>query len=118
MFESRDLSLLQNASWMSTGKNKAKWDYIEKRVLQSAKDLMNKKQIPQYAFMYLLDPGMLKEAVEECFKSPYHEWSCPDCGICVFAPRKWLHFHLGKHGKFREREQRGGEHFQMDFKLY
>ncbi len=113
----RDLTLLQN-SWMSAGKNKEKWDYVSKRVIQSAKDLMYKKQIPQYAWSYLTDPAMLKEGIEECFKAKYHEWSCPECGICVFAPRKWLHFHLGKHGRFRQREQRGGEHFQMKFKLY
>jgi len=113
-----DLSLIQTNSWMSAGKNKAKWDYISERVLQSAKDLMYKKQIPERCWIYLKDPQMLQQGIEECFKAIYHEWSCPECGICVFAPRKWLHFHLGKHGKFTEREGRGGEHFQMKFKLY
>ena len=74
----RDLSLIQTNSWMSSGKNKAKWDYISKRVLQSAKDLMYKKQIPEYAWMYLKDPGMLREGIEECFKAEFHEWSCPE----------------------------------------
>lgn len=103
---------------MAVGLNKIKWDYVTKRVLQSAKDLMYKKQIPEYAWGYLTDPKMLQDGIEECFRSPNHEWACGKCGIVVFAPRKWLHFHLAKHGKFREREGRGGEKFQMKFNLY
>lgn len=102
---------------MYTGKNKTKYDYVAQRVYKSAQDLMNKKLIPEYAWIYLKDPKMLKAGIEECFKGPFREWSCPECLIKVFGPRKWLHFHLAIHGKFNEREQRGGEIFKMKFHI-
>ena len=37
----RDLTLLGN-SWMAAGKNKMKYDYVSKKVRESAKDLINK----------------------------------------------------------------------------
>jgi len=107
-----------NNSWYQIGYNKPKYDIISKKVLQSAKDLMNKKLIPEYAWIYLKDPKMLREAINETMKGPFREWSCPSCGITVYGPRKWLHFHLGKHGRFKEREQKGGEIYQMKFPIY
>ncbi len=103
---------------MKSGKNQARWDYVSKKVRQTAKDLMTKKLIPKYAFMYLLDPKMLNEGIEECFKSPFQEWACPECGIMVYGPRKWIGFHLPIHGKFQKREGREHEIFQMKFNLY
>jgi len=103
---------------MSTGRNKMKWDYISKRVYQSAKDLLEKKHFPKYSEIYLKDPIMLKGAIEETFRGPFREWTCHECGILVYGPKKWLHFHLGKHGRFRERENRGGEIYQMKFGIF
>lgn len=102
---------------MQVGGNKPRYDYVAGRVYQSAKDLMNKKLIPKYAWSYLKDPKMLLEAIDECFKSPFQEWTCPECIIRVYGPRKWIGFHLAIHGKFKEREGRGGEHFSMKFHL-
>jgi len=113
----RDLSLISTPSWMQVGLNKAKWDYIEGRVLKSAEDLVKKKLVPKYTLMYFTDPGMLKEAVSECFKGPFHEWRCPECQIQVFGPKKWIGFHLPMHGKFDKREQRGGEIYGLKFHL-
>jgi len=103
---------------MQVGLNKIKYDYIAKRVYQSAKDLLEKKQFPKYAEIYLKDKSMLINAIEETFKGPFREWSCHECGILVYGPKKWLHFHLGKHGRFREREKRGGEVYQMKFGIF
>jgi len=103
---------------MQVGLNKMKYDYIASRVYKSAEDLLKKKMIPKYAEMYLKDPGMLKEAIEECFKSPFKEWNCTQgCGIRVYGPKKWIGFHLAIHGRFKERENRGGEIFNMKFNL-
>ena len=113
-----DLSLIQGNTWMEVGLNKIKYDYISERVYESAKDLLNKKHFPKYAEQYLTDSSMLKSAIEETFRGPFREWSCHECGIIVYGPKKWLHFHLGKHGKLREREGRGGEIYQMKFGLY
>ena len=107
-----------NNSWLQTGYNKQMYDYVSSKVYASAKALMHKKLIPKYAWMYLKDPSMLKEAIDETMKGPFRQWSCPDCGITVFGPKKWIHFHLAIHGKFQNRENRGGEIFKKDFKLY
>jgi len=109
---------IMGQTWMQIGKNKLKWDYISKRVYQSAKDLLEKKQFPKYAEQYLKDPLMLEQAIEETFRGPFREWSCHECGIMVYGPKKWLHFHLGKHGRFKERENRGGEIYQMKFGIF
>ena len=105
-------------TWMQVGKNKLKWDYISEKVLQSAKDLLNKKLFPKYAEIYLTDPNMLEQAIEETFRGPFREWSCHECGMVVYGPKKWLHYHLGYHGEFQKRERRGNEMFQMKFGLY
>jgi len=102
---------------MSVGKNKKKYDYVAGRVYKSAQDLIKKKLIPKYAWMYLTDPGMLKEGIEECFKSPFREWNCQECGIRVYGPKKWIGFHLAIHGRFQERERRGGEIYKLKFNL-
>ncbi|MEE9215754.1 MAG: hypothetical protein V3U54_13445 [Thermodesulfobacteriota bacterium] len=107
-----------NNSWLRTGYNKTVYDYVAGRVCASAKALMYKKLIPKYAWSYLTDPNMLKEAIDETMKGPYREWSCPDCGITVFGPKKWIHLHLPIHGKFQNREGRGGEIFKKKFKIY
>lgn len=111
-----DLSLLQN-SWMKSGKNKPKWNYLEKRVRQSAKDLLYKKMFPPYAQKYLTDESMIQSAIEEVFRGPYTQWTCHKCGIGVFGPKKWIHFHLAIHGKFQNRERRGNEVYEMKFGL-
>ena len=103
---------------MKVGKNVLKYDYISERVYESAKNLLNKKLFQKYAEIYLKDPIMLESAIEETFRGPFREWSCHECGIVVYGPKKWLHFHLGLHGKFQEREGRGGEIYQMKFGLY
>jgi len=113
----RDISLITKDSWIKVGKNKPKYDYISGRVRQSAKDLIHKKLIPKYAWSYLLDPKMLEEGIDECFKSPFHEWTCPECQIRVYGPKKWIGFHLAIHGRFQQREQREHEIFQMKFHL-
>ncbi len=105
-------------SWMEVGLNKIKYDYISKRVYESARNLLNKKLFPKYAEIFLKDKLMLETAIEECFRSPTQEWSCHECGIVVFGPKKWIHFHLSIHGKFSKREGRGGEIYQMKFGLY
>jgi len=112
----RDLSLLKD-SWIQAGKNKPRYDYVAGRVYKSAQDLINKKMIPKYALSYLTDPAMLKEGISECFKSPFQEWNCQECGIRVYGPRKWIGFHLAIHGRFDKREGRGGEHYQLKFNL-
>jgi len=103
---------------MEVGLNKIKYDYISKRVYESAKNLLDKKLFPKYAEIYLKDPQMVKTAIEETFRGPFREWSCHECGIVVFGPKSWLHFHLGLHGKFQKREGRGNEIYQMKFGLY
>ena len=65
-----------------------------------------------------LDVKILEQAIEETFRGPFREWSCHECGIIVYGPKKWLHFHLGYHGKFQKREGRGNEQYQMKFGLY
>jgi len=105
-------------TWMQVGKNKLKWDYIAERVHESAKNLLNKKLIPEQYLMYFTDPNMLETAIEETFRGPFREWSCHECGIVVYGPKKWLHFHLGYHGKFQKREGRANEMYQMKFGLY
>ena len=112
-----DLTAINN-SWFKVGYNKQMYDFISRKVLQSAKDLMEKKLIPKYAWMYLQDPKMLGEAIDETMKGPFREWSCPKCAITVYGPKKWMHLHLGHHGKFKEREGREHEIYQMKFKLY
>jgi len=113
-----DLSLIQGHTWMEVGLNKLKYDFIAAKVYESAKNLLNKKLFPKYAEQYLTDPLMLKSAIEETFRGPFREWSCHECGIVVYGPKKWLHFHLGYHGKFKKREGRAGEIYQMKFGLY
>jgi len=112
----RDLTLLGN-SWMQVGLNKRKYDYVAKRVLTSARDLVKKKLVPTYSLSYFTDPAMLKEGIDECFKGPFHEWNCQECGIRVYGPRKWIGFHLAIHGKFQNREGRGGEIYKLKFNL-
>jgi len=112
----KDLSLLQD-SWIRVGGNKPRYDYIASRVYQSAKDLVNKKLVPKYALMYFQQKIMLDQAISECFKSPFQEWTCPECMIRVYGPKKWIGFHLAIHGRFKEREGRGGEIFKMKFHL-
>lgn len=107
-----------NNSWLRIGYNKTVYDYVAGRVYASAKALMEKKLIPKYAWSYLTDPNMLKEATDETMKGPFREWSCPDCGITVFGPKKWIHLHLPIHGKFQNREGRGGEIYKKKFKIY
>jgi len=34
---------IMGSTWMQVGKNKLKWDYIEAKVYESAKNLLNKK---------------------------------------------------------------------------
>ena len=112
----RDLSLLQD-SWIRVGGNKPRYDYVAKRVYQSAKDLVHKKLVPKYSYMYFTQKIMLDQAISECFRSPFQEWTCPECGIRVYGPKKWIGFHLPIHGKFNKREGRGGEIFKMKFHL-
>jgi len=109
---------LMGPTWMQVGKNKLKWDYIAAKVYESAKNLLNKKLFPKYAEQYLTDKLMLEQAIEETFRGPFREWSCHECGIIVYGPKKWLHFHLGYHGKFQKREGRGNEQYMMKFGLY
>ena len=103
---------------MKSGKNKPKWDYIEKRVLQSAKDMLYKKHLPKKYEMYLKDSSLLDTAIEETFRGPFREWACGDCGIVVYGPRQWLHMHLPIHGKFDKRENRENEIYEKKFNLY
>lgn len=105
-------------TWMQIGRNKIKWDYIAEKVYESAKNLLSKKLFPKYAESYLTDPHMLEAAIEETFRGPFREWSCHECGIVVYGPKRWLHFHLGYHGKFKKREGREHEIYEMKFGLY
>lgn len=66
------------------------------RMLQSAADLVNKKQVAKTSLHFFKDPNHLREGFKELQRGKFKYWSCPRCGITVFGPRSWLRAHMRK----------------------
>lgn len=75
----------------------------------TAKALINKKQIPQYAMGLLTDPTCFNSAVLNYEREPIKEYSCPNCNLTIKCPREWIRAHHKKctnaANKIKENEQ-------------
>ena len=88
----------------------------EDRIKQSAKDLLRKQLLPERSLSVLTDLNNLKAAIYSVKHEFVHEWKCPDCGIVVFGPKKWMIEHSKYHAEKKEIKE--NEIRSRNYKVY
>lgn len=78
------------------------WDALKLKqnsglIYKTAEDLLNKNLVPQHTKAFFKDPNMLNAAIVNYTKSKIKEWNCPECGITIRAPKKWMIQHIKYH---------------------
>jgi len=68
-----------------------------KTLLKTAKDLTRKELVPKHTLSFFQDKKMLRAALSEYRRSPFKEFSCPECGINIQAPKTWVIQHVKYH---------------------
>lgn len=70
---------------------------------QNAKDLINKKLIPDYTIGHF-DPQTLNTNFANWMISGVSNYKCKKCGIVIHGPKDWIVQHIKTHFKSEARE--------------
>lgn len=89
---------------------------LDDQIKQSAYDLNRKKLLPERSLSLLTDVNAMKDAIYASHTDFFYEWKCPQCGIVVKGPKKWMIEHSKFHAE--KKEFRENEVYTTNFKIY
>jgi hypothetical protein len=77
----------------------------EQIIKQTAKDMLRKNLINDQSKMFLKDPNMIKQAIKAYDTELIKEYSCPECGLTIKCPKKWIILHFQKCSQVHKRKE-------------
>ncbi len=86
----------------------------QKVVIQTVRDMFNKKLLPERSRKIILDsmPSLIKQFQSQKFK----EFSCTTCGFTAMGPKFLLNQHQKIHADKKDIKE--NENLSLDYKLY
>lgn len=94
---------------------KPKW---QQQVIDSTHNLIRKRLVPEEYNHVLSDPSVLNAMIHNFQKEAFSEWSCPNCNISVYGPKKLLLAHHKQCLGVYQDKMKENEGLTSRFKIY